>query len=246
MKYLPEVDLLVQYLPRIHNKQILLFYAIIVLIFLFAYIINMLLLGSIGGIYRVFVAPGVIVHEMSHALGCVLTGAKINSMQVFKKDGGEVRHTQPKIPIIGQIIISMAPFVVGFILVYLLAKFVGVKPLDTDILNSNISDNTIKQIWDAIKGVEYKSLVSWVALYLIISISVTMTPSTRDLLNMCLSLIIVAVLVFLLIKYMDVNINLSAIANPQFLAILATTALVLLVVLILSIMVAVISSIFKK
>ncbi len=245
MKYISGAKEIVTSFPVVHDQRILIFSALVVAIIVLAYIINMLLVNSIGGIYRIFVAPGVIVHEMSHALGCVLTGAKIGSIQVFKKDGGEVRHTQPKIPILGQIIISMAPFVIGFFLVYLLAKFVGLKPLNPNILH-NISNNTLWQIWDAIKGVEYHSIVSWIALYLIISIAVTMTPSTRDLTNMAISLIVVAALLFVLVKYIDVNINFNEILSAEFLAILATTCLVLLASLFLSIIIAVIASIFKK
>ena len=33
------------------------------------------------------IAPGVAVHELSHALACVLTGAKVHSMVLFRSDG---------------------------------------------------------------------------------------------------------------------------------------------------------------
>jgi len=85
------------------------------------YIINVLTARMAGGwVYRVLVAPGVIIHELSHALGCLLTFSKIQSINVFKRDGGELKHSGSPIPLIGNVIISLMPVVVGVGILYFL------------------------------------------------------------------------------------------------------------------------------
>ena len=56
------------------------------------------------------IAPGVAVHELSHAAACVMTGAKVHSMVLFRSDGsGEVKHGKPKLKYFGDVMISLAP-----------------------------------------------------------------------------------------------------------------------------------------
>ena len=123
---------LIDMFSEINNQKLLVFLSIIIIIIILSYAINSILLSSVGGIYRIFIAPGVILHELSHAFACLVTGAKVTSINVFKKDGGEVRHTKPIIPIIGQIFISLAPFIIGFLAIYLIARAVGFKPIPSD------------------------------------------------------------------------------------------------------------------
>ncbi len=230
-------------LEGIQNQRILLFIALIITIIMLSYIINMILLNSVGGIYRVFIAPGVIVHEMSHAFACLITGAKVTSIQVFKKNGGEVRHNMPKIPIIGQILISLAPFIVGFLAIYFLAKTVGFKPLPVDSISD--PNNIIAIIKDMIISIDYRSLISWLAFYLIITIAVTMIPSTQDFRNILLSIIALIIIIYILIKYLGVKIDLNIFLRPELMAILTTTIFVLITMLFLSIIMAVVSNLIK-
>jgi len=62
-------------------------------------------------LYYAIRAPGVIVHECSHILGCIITGAKIKKVVFFSQGGGSVTYTSSKIPYIGDVIISTAPLV---------------------------------------------------------------------------------------------------------------------------------------
>lgn len=225
------------------NKLSLLLLMIAAIIIL-SFLINWLLIFSIGGVYRVFVAPGVIVHEMSHALGCVITGAKITSIQVFKKDGGEVRHTAPKIPIIGQIIISLAPFIIGFLAVYFIAKMVGMRTIPLDGQLSFLA-HPLNTMWEMLKSIDFHALRTWLAFYLILTIAVTMTPSAQDLRNVFLSVLTVAAILYLLIRYLGVHIDYGTLLRPELLAILGSTILILIGALILSILIAVIAAMFK-
>jgi hypothetical protein len=62
-------------------------------------------------LYSAIRAPGVIVHECSHILGCIITGAKIKNVVFFSERGGSVTYTSSKIPYIGDVVISTAPLV---------------------------------------------------------------------------------------------------------------------------------------
>jgi hypothetical protein len=59
--------------------------------------------------YYILRAPGVVVHESAHVLGCLLTGAKIRNVVLFSKEGGSVTYNPPVIPVIGNVVISTAP-----------------------------------------------------------------------------------------------------------------------------------------
>lgn len=115
----------------------------------------------VGKTYRYLVAPGVIVHEYSHALACLVTGARVRSISVFDPRGGQVVHEPPKLAG-GQGLISLAPILGAAVVLYLLARvlvpgFVGYGELE---------------------------LSSWQFLlfaYLAGSIAATMAPSTQDL-----------------------------------------------------------------
>ena len=61
--------------------------------------------------FRLFVAPGIIVHEYSHALACLLTGTKIHEIKLFKRDGGHVKHEKPAATFMG--VPFLAPYQEG-------------------------------------------------------------------------------------------------------------------------------------
>lgn len=87
-----------------------------------------------GKTYRYLLAPGVIVHEYSHAIACILTGARIKEVRLFDRNGGRVVHEEPRVPG-GQGLISVAPVLGAGIVVYLLARllvpaFVGYGDLE--------------------------------------------------------------------------------------------------------------------
>ncbi len=218
---------------------------LVISILIISYIINILMMYSVGGVYRIFVAPGVILHELSHALACLITGAKISSIDVFKKDGGEIKHTAPKVPIVGQIVISVAPLVIGALAIYFISKVVGVNTNQSEINIMSFSD-LVENIKNIIKFIDFRSLRSWLAFYLIISIAITMTPSTRDLRNMILSVVTVAIFIYLAIKYLNLSFSMSMLLKPEFLAVLYSCVVVLIVALFLSIIITLLAMLAKR
>ncbi len=56
--------------------------------------------------------PGIVLHEIAHVAGCVVTGAEIKKIVLFSETGGSVTYVNPKIPLVGTVIISTAPLFV--------------------------------------------------------------------------------------------------------------------------------------
>ena len=70
--------------------------------------------------------PGVVLHELAHVAGCLITGAEIRNIVLFSKDGGSVTYAEPKIPVLGTVIISTAPLLLLPLVLALLTAVVPV------------------------------------------------------------------------------------------------------------------------
>lgn len=222
--------------------------AIIIVILILSLCIDFFMSRSMFGRgYRFFVAPGIIVHELSHALMCLLTGAKIRSVSLFEKNGGSVEHTKSKIPIIGSILISMAPIFIGSFVIFFLSKIAGMDRLSVSFsegFTSNfgqIVDN-IKQI---ILSLDFHNTKTWILLYLVLSVAITMAPSKQDFRNIFSAIIIILIILILINKYTQYSFNVAWLITPEVLAFVATVILLLILSLGLSIILFAISKLFK-
>jgi len=150
--------------------------------------------------YYLIRAPGVIVHECSHILGCLVTGAAITNVVFFSKDGGSVTYTRPKIPVLGDVIISSAPlFCIPLVLVGLtwcFSRFLGCTfPAFPVIIDSA---NTLHDLAAGIVALFTLNLVAafhpWFLLYLYFTLSLVLSvaPSTQDLTNAAIGIVLIA------------------------------------------------------
>ncbi|MCD4656429.1 MAG: M50 family metallopeptidase [Planctomycetes bacterium] len=115
--------------------------------------------------FRIFVAPGIIIHEYSHAIACILTRAKIREIKLFKRDGGHVAHEAPKWPpkfkFLSNVFISFAP-VIGCILVmwFMIFAFDKIFPTEQNSLEdtSEVSkDDADKEVVESEEdGIDYE------------------------------------------------------------------------------------------
>ncbi|MFA7244409.1 MAG: M50 family metallopeptidase [Patescibacteria group bacterium] len=204
----------------------------------------MMLSYATGGFYRIFVAPGIILHELSHAFFCLLTGAKVVSINFFKSDGGEVKHGHSKIPIIGPILISLSPFVIGALAIYFLSKFIGFKTLNVSEVTFN-AQSIFHWFIDSMKSLNFTSISTIVAFYLILSIAVTMTPSVVDMRNILVSILVILFVVFIIFRYTHFRPSLGFLATPELISILVTVLALLILAFILSIFIFAIKNMFS-
>ncbi|MCX6812854.1 MAG: hypothetical protein NTW79_04555 [Candidatus Berkelbacteria bacterium] len=179
--------------------------AILFVVMIFSsYVIDFFLSQSIfGERYRIFLAPGVIIHELAHGFGCLITGAKVTEMSFFDKDGGHVKHRKSKIPILGSVIISLAPLVAGIVIIYFISRHLNIASADIST-TKNLSSSLIVASSNLLKSVIHLSVRNLLLLYLTISVAVTMIPSRQDILNSIISLVIIAVGFLLVSKYLGI------------------------------------------
>jgi hypothetical protein len=123
---------------------------------------------------------GTIIHETSHAILCIVTGAKITEFKIFSKQP-HVSHAKSKIPIIGQSLISLAPIAGGLIFIYAINHYLLENYFSTFSLNNiNEIPNTLLLLLSQINLLDWQS---WVMILLFINIGSMIGPSTRDLKN---------------------------------------------------------------
>ena len=177
---------------------------------------NLLERISTGRSYRYFIWLGVIVHEYSHALACVLTNTKITEIK-FDRTGGYVKHQKCN-PLINAII-SMAPLFGCSLFLLFLAWLFGIVPTywhvngvvfcparidlnDKSFVNSFIAllTATRETFWVNIVALfGWTTLFFFVFLYLVSSVSVCIAPSGGDLKHAALGFLLFVALGFLVL-----------------------------------------------
>ncbi|MHB8163830.1 MAG: M50 family metallopeptidase [Methanoregula sp.] len=145
-------------------------------------------------------APGVVVHECAHVLGCLITGAKIQKVVLFSKGGGSVTYNPPAIPVLGNVVISTAPlFGIPLVLAFCTWVFstyfsciFPALPLTID------SPDTLILTGGGILGIFTQNLVvkfnGWfiLYLYLVLSLILSAAPSMQDMKNAAIGICILA------------------------------------------------------
>jgi hypothetical protein len=152
-----------------------------------------------GRWYRYVVAPGEWVHQLSHVVGCFLGGAEVTGIQLYEPEGGRVSHNKPFIPILGNVLISLAPLVGCPLVLYLVAGATGmsIRPAEelTDRFVLTIESfgsipfdcaTLMREGLGAVTGALRQagfSLRAAVFVYLAIVLTMRMAPSKADLKN---------------------------------------------------------------
>lgn len=166
-------------------------------IFSGSYLINWLLIRSIiRRYYRYFVAPGVIIHELSHALGCLITRSPIVEINFWKPSGGHVKHLQPNDPfrrLINDPIIALAPIWGTFCFIGLISYLL--LP-DLTRLAYFIDISIPRNLFTFLDPTRWQT---WLWLYLVTSAVATMAPSKTDIHYALSSLIVLAFSLFALV-----------------------------------------------
>jgi hypothetical protein len=136
-------------------------------------------------------APGVIVHECSHILGCLITGAKVKKVVFFSEKGGSVTYTSSKIPYLGDVVISTAPlFCIPLVLAgctWVFSQYLGCvfPPLPMGVY----STDALFGLFIGIVGMFTQNLVvrfnPWFLIYLYVTLTLVLSlaPSTQDMKN---------------------------------------------------------------
>ncbi len=163
-------------------------------LFASSYLINWLLVRSvIRRYYRFFIAPGVIVHELSHAAGCLLTGSEIVEIKFWETSGGHVKHLQTHNPLMRMVsdpLIGLAPIWGTFLVLALLTWF-----LAPDLIVAIVRERPSL----IVEAFDFTSWQTWLYLYLTTSLVATIAPSKTDLNYALASLVVMSLLLVCLL-----------------------------------------------
>ncbi len=161
------------------------------------------------------IAPGVAVHELSHALACLLTGAKIHSMVLFRSDGsGEVRHGPPKIRYVGDMLIALAPLAGGTACLLLLGVLLRAPVNLYEVRTSGVHADQFRfmldlagLVWDDLglflRAASWSDARTYVFLYFAMCFTLTMSPSRQDLKNGAAGILVICGVVLVLHLIVD-------------------------------------------
>jgi len=167
---------------------------------------------------------GTIVHELGHAIFCIIFGHKITELKLFHPDPktgtlGYVKHSYNSkniYQLAGNFFIGIGPIVLGSAVIYLLSYWLlGLNPFNL-VNNLNLTSSQINS-WDAIaqllhnlgdsSGLLLKELFSWqhlfswhlyVFIYMVFAIGSSITLSPSDIRGALGGFIVIVILIFIL------------------------------------------------
>jgi len=186
---------------EILNLFIPLLLQILILYFL-SQAVDKLVLRRLGrGWYLAAMWPGVMVHELSHFVGCVITFTRVHRVRLLQPSGdtlGFVEHERTRNPV-KMIVISIAPLFGVTAVIWLLTKFLfpelyasnlsGIQAAVSDFTNFKnffaFTVDYLAQYWNYIKDLfvhfDLSSWQAYVFIYLMLSLSSHAAPSKVDL-----------------------------------------------------------------
>ncbi len=123
---------------------------------------------------------GAVIHELSHIIFCHLTGAAITKISIFSRNP-HVVHSKPKLPFIGQLLISLAPIIGGLLFLFLINKYYLVNyfgiPQFSDWQSVLIAPLGL------LSQINLLNWQSWLMILLFLNVGVMIGPSLQDLKN---------------------------------------------------------------
>jgi len=101
-------------------------------------------------VLKTFLFPGTVVHDLSHALLCLVTGTTIKDLNIFKQEDGGLQYDKPKVPILFDFFIATAP-IFGCASAIVLISLVLGNPIRVDETLSKEVTFSIKAVFDYAK-----------------------------------------------------------------------------------------------
>ena len=155
---------------------------LIILITLLGYISNWLNWRYLNySAVRLLFYVGAVVHELSHIIFCRLTGAAITGGSIFSREP-HVIHSKPKLPLIGQLLISLAPIVGGLSLLFLINKYYLVNYFEIPLEFSDWQ-SVLTAPLNLLSQINLIGWQSWLMISLFLNVGAMIGPSLQDLKN---------------------------------------------------------------
>ena len=130
---------------------------------------------------------GVFIHETSHAVFCLLTGAKIMEYKIFSRQP-QVVHSKPRWPLVGQPLISLAPLIGGLLFLFFVNKYFLTGYFEIPQFSS--WQDALMEPIKFLTQINLFAWQSWVMILLFLNVGAMIGPSLQDLKNIWPILII--------------------------------------------------------
>ena len=154
---------------------------LIILIALLGYISNWLNWRYLNySVVRLLFYVGAFLHELSHVIFCRLTGATITGGNIFSRKP-HVIHSKPKLPFIGQLLISLAPIIGGLLFLFLINKYYLVNYFE--IPQFSDWQSVLIAPLNLLSQINLLDWQSWLMILLFLNIGAMIGPSLQDLKN---------------------------------------------------------------
>ncbi|GJQ46838.1 MAG: hypothetical protein DWB56_12675 [Candidatus Jettenia sp.] len=143
----------------------------------------------------VFLFPGIVVHELSHALLCLATGTTIKELNLFSSNGGGIKYDKPKISGVFDFIITSAPVFGCAFFIFFIPKILS-HPIHFSTTFPSESPATlsgffalIQHLYDAVLAnlntfrnqFQIKNIHHSIFLFAIIIFAVSIAPQKQDI-----------------------------------------------------------------
>lgn len=172
--------------------------------------------------YLALTWPGVVIHELSHYIGCKLTLTRVHRVHLFYPHGdtlGMVEHERTRNPI-SNIIISIAPLFGVTAVIWLLTRWVfpGLYLEQIETVQAAVTDFTsfkqffafgggyFTQLWGYVRelfvSMDFSQWQTYIFLYFMLTLSTHAAPSNVDLKHTYFGIFGLAVL-FILLNFVD-------------------------------------------
>ena len=99
---------------------------------------------------QVLSLPGAVIHELSHAFICLITGTTIKELNIFKLENGSIQYDRPKVPFSLDFFIATSP-IFGCAFILILISIILGNPIRIDESLPNEMTFSIKIVFDYAK-----------------------------------------------------------------------------------------------
>ena len=145
--------------------------------------------------------PGTLAAQVGHVLGLLVTGATITNTTLYKDDDSgapeQTHNPQPKIPVVGPVIIGLLPLLACAMAIYASALFLGdsiIQGMTAHVVGPSLP-TSMGGVWDLLRGqvtlvesivtsitaADLGSWKTWVFLYLLVCLAVRIAPFPGNL-----------------------------------------------------------------
>ncbi len=163
-------------------------------------------------IVKSFLFPGTIIHELSHAFLCLITGTTIKDLNIFRiENSGGFQHDRPKVPYLFDFFIAISP-IFGCAFVLVLVSIILGNPIKVSESLPNEMSFSMSLVFDYARNfldmirltlsafwkIGFHSISSILFIIASIIFTVSMAPHKRDIKYIVLGFIILGTILFFL------------------------------------------------